>query len=169
MADQPLEDAKLNLSEKVWEKLIKLIQTFSDTRIGVLRGRDGLRCYGGRNDMEIYKDREIETEQLNDGKWIVCAQDNNGVMVVARPGWHYMTEEDGIEDVERLIDQSLERRQMKTGGRQTLSGGRGGLPRCKLNRSNILCKSMGEDDLTGRGSSRISIETIPLSSEVRGR
>jgi hypothetical protein len=31
----------------------------------------------------------------------------NGVMVVARPGWHYMTEEDGIEDVERLIDQSL--------------------------------------------------------------
>ena len=49
----------------------------------------------------------FETEQLNDGKWIVCAQDNNGVMVVARPGWHYMTEEDGIEDVERLIDQSL--------------------------------------------------------------
>jgi hypothetical protein len=58
--------------------------------------------------MEIYKGREIETEQLNDGKWIVCAQDNNGVMVVARPGWHYLTEEDGIEDVERLIDQSLE-------------------------------------------------------------
>ena len=29
--------------------------------------------------MEIYKGREIETEQLNDGKWIVCAQDNNGV------------------------------------------------------------------------------------------
>jgi hypothetical protein len=26
---------------------------------------------------------------------------------VARPGWHYLTEEDGIEDVERLIDQSL--------------------------------------------------------------
>jgi hypothetical protein len=26
---------------------------------------------------------------------------------VARPGWHYETEEDGIEDVERLIDQSL--------------------------------------------------------------
>ena len=73
----------------------------------MLRGRDGLRCYGGRNDMEIYRGREIETEQLNDGKWIVCAQDNNGVMVVARPGWHYMTEEDGIEDVERLIDQSL--------------------------------------------------------------
>jgi hypothetical protein len=65
--------------------------------------------------MEIYRGREIQTEQLNDGKWIVCAQDNNGVMVVARPGWHYMTEEDGIEDVERLIDQSLERRHMKTG------------------------------------------------------
>ncbi len=57
--------------------------------------------------MEIYKGPEIETEQLTDGKWIVCAQDNNGVMVVARPGWHYETEEDGIEDVERLIDQSL--------------------------------------------------------------
>jgi hypothetical protein len=57
--------------------------------------------------MEIYRGREIETEQLNDGKWIVCAQDNKGVMVVARPGWHYMTEEDGIEDVERLIDQRL--------------------------------------------------------------
>ena len=57
--------------------------------------------------MEIYKGREIETEQLNNGKWIVCAQDKNGVMVVARRGWHYVTEEDGIEDVERLIDQSL--------------------------------------------------------------
>jgi hypothetical protein len=57
--------------------------------------------------MEIYKGREIETEQLNDGKWIVCAQDKSGVMVVARRGWHYVTEEDGIEDVERLIDQSL--------------------------------------------------------------
>ena len=57
--------------------------------------------------MEIYKGREIETEQLNDGKWIVCAQDKNGVMIVARRGWHYMTEADGIEDVERLIDQSL--------------------------------------------------------------
>ena len=57
--------------------------------------------------MEIYRGREIETEQLNDGKWIVCAQDNNGVMVVARPGWHYMTEEDGIEDVERLIEEPL--------------------------------------------------------------
>jgi hypothetical protein len=57
--------------------------------------------------MEIYRGREIETEQLSDGKWIVCAQDNNGVMVIARPGWHYMTEEDGIEDVERLVDQSF--------------------------------------------------------------
>jgi hypothetical protein len=45
--------------------------------------------------MEIYRGREIETEQLNDGKWIVCAQDNNGVKAVARPGWHYVTEEDG--------------------------------------------------------------------------
>jgi hypothetical protein len=57
--------------------------------------------------MEIYKGREIETEQLNNGKWIVCGEGNNGVMVVNRPGWHYETEEDGIEDVERLIDQSL--------------------------------------------------------------
>ncbi len=37
--------------KKGWEKLIQLIQTFSDTRIGLLRGRDGLRCYGGRNDI----------------------------------------------------------------------------------------------------------------------
>ena len=51
--------------------------------------------------MEIYRGREIETEQLSDGKWIVCAQDNNGVMVIARPGWHYITEEEGIEDVEK--------------------------------------------------------------------
>jgi hypothetical protein len=58
-------------------------------------------------DMASYKGREIQTEQLNDGKWIVCGEDNNGVMVVNRPGWHYETEEDGIEDVERLIDQSL--------------------------------------------------------------
>ena len=69
--------------------------------------------------MASYKGREIRTEQLNDGKWIVCAEDNNGVMVVTRPGWHYETEEDGIEDVERLIDQSLLKREadkMKTGG-----------------------------------------------------
>jgi hypothetical protein len=57
--------------------------------------------------METYKGREIETEQLNDGKWTVCAQDKNGVMVVARQGWHYETKEDAIEDIERLIDQSL--------------------------------------------------------------
>ena len=36
--------------------------------------------------MEIYKGREIETEQLNDGKWVVCGQDKNGVMIVARRG-----------------------------------------------------------------------------------
>jgi len=65
--------------------------------------------------MEIYRGREIETEQLNDGKWIVCAQDNNGVMVVARPGWHYMTEEDGIDDDDRLLDPSLSRSHTKTG------------------------------------------------------
>jgi hypothetical protein len=56
--------------------------------------------------MASYRGREIQTEQLNYGKWIVCAEDDSGVMVVTRPGWHYMTEEDGIEDVERLIDQS---------------------------------------------------------------
>jgi len=28
-------------------------------------------------------------------------------MVVARPGWHYETEEDAIADVEALIDQQL--------------------------------------------------------------
>jgi hypothetical protein len=57
--------------------------------------------------MKIYRGREIETEQLDDGKWIACAQDANGVMVVARPGWHYETEEDAIADVEALIDQQL--------------------------------------------------------------
>jgi hypothetical protein len=36
--------------------------------------------------MASYKVREIQTEQLSDGKWIVCAKDNNGVMVVTRPG-----------------------------------------------------------------------------------
>ena len=46
--------------------------------------------------MKTYRGREIETEQLDDGKWIACAQDANGVMVVARPGWHYETEEDAI-------------------------------------------------------------------------
>jgi hypothetical protein len=69
--------------------------------------------------MASYKGREIQTEKLNDGKWIVCAEDDNGVMVVTRPGWHYETKEDGIEDVERLIDQSLQTREvdkMKTGG-----------------------------------------------------
>ena len=35
------------------------------------------------------------------------AQNANGVMVVARPGWHYETEEDAIADVEALIDQQL--------------------------------------------------------------
>jgi hypothetical protein len=29
------------------------------------------------------------------------------VVVVARPGWHYETEEDAIADVEALIDQQL--------------------------------------------------------------
>ena len=60
-----------------------------------------------RNDMKTYRGREIETEQLDDGKWIACAQDAIGVMVVARPGWHYETEEDAIADVEALIDQQL--------------------------------------------------------------
>src|ERR1700730_3975323 len=60
-----------------------------------------------RNDMKTYRGREIETEQLDDGKWIACAQNANGVMVVARPGWHYETEEDAIADVEALIDQQL--------------------------------------------------------------
>ena len=59
------------------------------------------------NDMKTYRGREIETEQLDDGKWIACAQDAIGVMVVARPGWHYETEEDAIADVEALIDQQL--------------------------------------------------------------
>jgi hypothetical protein len=69
----------------------------------------GLRCTikEKRNDMKIYRGREIETEQLDDGKWIACAQDANAVMVVARPGWHYETEEDAIADVEALIDQQL--------------------------------------------------------------
>jgi hypothetical protein len=53
-----------------------------------------------------YSGREIEIEQLDDGKWVSSAQDANGVMVVARPGWHYQTEEDAIADVEALIDQS---------------------------------------------------------------
>jgi len=57
--------------------------------------------------MKTYRGREIETEQLNDGKWIAWAQNANGVMVVARPGWHYETEEDAIADVEALIDQQL--------------------------------------------------------------
>jgi len=57
--------------------------------------------------MKTYGGREIETEQLDDGKWIACAQDANAVMVVARPGWHYETEEDAIADVEALIDQQL--------------------------------------------------------------
>ena len=52
--------------------------------------------------MKTYRGREIETEQLDDGKWIACAQDANG-----RPGWHYETEEDAIADVEALIDQQL--------------------------------------------------------------
>jgi hypothetical protein len=60
-----------------------------------------------RNDMKTYGGREIETEQAEDGKWIACAQDANRVMVVARPGWHYETEEDAIADVEALIDQQL--------------------------------------------------------------
>jgi hypothetical protein len=105
MADRPVEDASV---EKVWEKLIKRIQTFSDTRIGVLRGARQTPVL--RRNETTWKSIEAERSrprQLNDGKWIVCAQDSNGVMVVARPGWHYMTEEDGIEDVERLIDQSL--------------------------------------------------------------
>jgi hypothetical protein len=55
---------------------------------------------------EIYRGREIEIEQLGDGKWIACAQGANGVMVVARPGWHYETEEDAMDDIESLIDQS---------------------------------------------------------------
>jgi predicted RNase H-like HicB family nuclease len=55
---------------------------------------------------ETYRGREIEIEQLEDGKWIACAQDVNGVMVLARPGWRYETEEDAIADVEGLIDQS---------------------------------------------------------------
>ncbi len=54
---------------------------------------------------QTYRRREIEIEQLDDGKWIACAQDSNGVMVVARPGWHYETEEDAIADIEALIDQ----------------------------------------------------------------
>jgi hypothetical protein len=57
--------------------------------------------------MKTYKGREIEIEQLEDGKWIACGQDANGVMVVARPGWHYVTEQDAIEDVEALIDQTV--------------------------------------------------------------
>jgi hypothetical protein len=60
-----------------------------------------------RNDMKTYRGREIETERLDDGKWIACAQNANGVMVVARPGWHYETEEDAIADVEALIDQQF--------------------------------------------------------------
>ena len=54
---------------------------------------------------QTYRGREIEIEQLGDGKWIACAQDSNGVMVVARPGWHYETEEDAIADIEALVDQ----------------------------------------------------------------
>jgi hypothetical protein len=34
------------------------------------------------------KGREIRTELLNDGKWIVCAEDNNGVIVVTRQAWN---------------------------------------------------------------------------------
>jgi hypothetical protein len=55
---------------------------------------------------ETYRGREIEMEQLGDGKWIACAQGANGVMVVSRPGWHYETEEDAMDDIEALIDQS---------------------------------------------------------------
>jgi hypothetical protein len=77
-------------------------------RISTVRRRsvDG-KIMEKRNDMKTYRGREIETEQLDDGKWIACAQDAIGVMVVARPGWHYETEEDAIADVEALIDQHL--------------------------------------------------------------
>jgi hypothetical protein len=56
---------------------------------------------------KTYKGREIKIESLEDGKWIANAQDANGVMVVARPGWHYQTEQDAMVDIEALIDQSI--------------------------------------------------------------
>ena len=51
--------------------------------------------------MKTYRGREIETEQLDDGKWIACAQDAIGVMVVADP--------DGTTRQRRMLLQMLKR------------------------------------------------------------
>jgi hypothetical protein len=94
-----ISKGKVNPLKKVWEKLNNLTQFFYRYENRSATWARWTSVLRRKNDMKVYKGREIETEQLNDGKWIVCAQDNNGVMVIARPGWHYMTEEDGIEDV----------------------------------------------------------------------
>ena len=80
-------------------------QTDETRRQGVHRG-----VFRGRIAADFAPDLEAPITP-NDQKTFQARNrlcfDDSGVMVVARPGWHYMTEEDGIEDVERLIDQSL--------------------------------------------------------------
>src|SRR6266481_7852842 len=62
MADQPVEDAMLICRKRVWEKSIQLIETFSDTRIGLLRA-------ARRTPAMDEKIMEDERKQLRGEKW----------------------------------------------------------------------------------------------------